>query len=87
MRLPPKWEAFLFQAMRRANYLGRRRLRPGVRTAAGIAFVIGGIFGFLPILGFWMIPVGLLLIALDLPTLRRRITRWIPHWKRRVNGG
>ncbi|MDH3474825.1 MAG: hypothetical protein OEM59_14165 [Rhodospirillales bacterium] len=30
--------------------------------SVGILLVVGGIFGFLPILGFWMIPLGLLVI-------------------------
>ena len=38
-----------------------------------ILLIIGGMFGFLPILGFWMIPVGLLLIALDIPVFHRLI--------------
>ena len=28
------------------------------RMAIGVALVIGGLAGFLPILGFWMIPLG-----------------------------
>jgi hypothetical protein len=39
--------------------------------------MIGGMAGFLPILGFWMIPVGLALIALDIPPLRRRLLLWV----------
>jgi hypothetical protein len=38
--------------------------------------MIGGVFGFLPIVGFWMIPAGLALIALDIPPLRRRLLAW-----------
>jgi hypothetical protein len=49
----------------------RHRVPPGVRTLLGIALIIGGIFGFLPVLGFWMIPLGVAVIALDFPGLRR----------------
>ncbi|MDQ2805153.1 MAG: hypothetical protein M3Y41_21680 [Pseudomonadota bacterium] len=35
----------------------------------------GGVLGFLPILGFWMVPLGLLLLAKDLPVLRRPTMR------------
>jgi len=36
-----------------------------LRVSLGVALVIGGIFGFLPILGFWMIPLGLLVLSID----------------------
>jgi len=45
--------------------------------------MLGGLVGFLPILGFWMVPLGLLVLSFDLPAarrLRRRITVW---WGRR----
>jgi len=57
--------------------------RPGavwVRVPLSIALVAGGTVGFLPILGFWMIPLGLALLALDLPFLRPPLARlmvWI----------
>ncbi|GGF37887.1 hypothetical protein GCM10011611_50360 [Aliidongia dinghuensis] len=51
--------------------------RPGSRWArlpAGVALVVGGLLSILPVLGLWMLPLGLLLLAEDLPPLRR------PHW-------
>src|SRR5215471_18755237 len=36
-----------------------------VRVPAGIALTGGGVFGFLPVLGFWMLPIGLALLAQD----------------------
>ena len=43
--------------------------------------------GFLPLVGFWMLPLGLALLADDVPLLRwlrSRILDWIehrhPHW-------
>ena len=42
-----------------------------IRIPTGILFIIGGFVGFLPILGFWMVPLGVLLFALDIPFLRR----------------
>ena len=38
-----------------------------LRVPIGFALVLAGIVGFLPILGFWMIPLGLSLLALDFP--------------------
>ena len=48
-----------------------------VRVPLACALILGGIVGFLPILGFWMIPLGLLLLAQDVPVLRRPIARFI----------
>src|SRR4029079_12301730 len=65
-----------------------------LRIPLGILFILGSFFWFLPVLGLWFLPVGLLLIAQDVPVLRRpvgRMTlylhdRWIrlrEWWKRR----
>ena len=49
----------------------------GIRTLLGILLMIGGVLGFLPILGFWMFPLGLAFIALDLPFTQKRIEDFI----------
>ena len=49
----------------------------GIRTLLGILLMIGGVLGFLPILGFWMFPLGMAFIALDLPFTRKRIEEFI----------
>jgi len=41
-----------------------------IRIPLGLLFVLGGIFSFLPVLGIWMLPLGLLLLALDLVFLQ-----------------
>lgn len=74
------------RAARTANYVGRRKLRPGVRTLAGLALIVGGAFGFLPILGYWMIPLGIGLIALEFPPARRAIDRWLKRRKKAAGG-
>jgi hypothetical protein len=51
-----------------------------VRIPLGLLLIGGGIIGFLPILGFWMIPLGMVLIAQDVPFLRPPLARlfaWI----------
>ncbi|KPF62877.1 hypothetical protein IP69_19900 [Bosea sp. AAP35] len=60
------------------------------RLPAGILLIFGGIFSFLPVLGVWMLPLGLMLIASDVPFLQRpmaRFTMWIidriEGWQRR----
>ncbi len=55
-----------------------------LRKTVGGAFVVGGLFGFLPILGYWMIPVGLALLAVDFPLARRLYRNLIVWWGRNV---
>jgi hypothetical protein len=54
-----------------------------IRIGIGVLLIVGGIVGFLPVLGFWMIPLGLLVLSIDLPIVRRwrrQLTVW---WHRR----
>lgn len=74
-----------------ATWLARVR-RPEarlVRIPLGILLVLGGIFSFLPVLGIWMLPLGLLLLALDLIFLQGPVNtavlrggRWWTNWQR-----
>nr|WP_244867820.1 hypothetical protein [Vannielia litorea] len=50
----------------------RHRVRPGWRAVVGVLLICGGVLGFLPVLGFWMIPLGIAVAALDLRPLWRR---------------
>ena len=59
----------------------KTKLPPGIRSLVGLLFMVGGVFGFLPILGFWMFPLGLALIALDLPPTRKTIESWMERLK------
>ena len=52
--------------------------RPGTfhyRLPIALLFIVGGCAGFLPILGFWMVPVGLMLIVQDVRPARRPMSR------------
>ncbi|QEE36181.1 hypothetical protein FTO60_10955 [Octadecabacter sp. SW4] len=49
----------------------RQRVPTGVRLLLGIVLIGLGIVGFLPIVGFWMIPVGIAVAALDVVPLWR----------------
>ena len=53
------------------------------RVAVGSGLVAGGILGFLPILGFWMIPLGLLILSQELPSVRRRRRKAAIWWRKR----
>lgn len=54
-----------------------------LRMLLGGALILGGLLGFLPILGFWMIPLGLIVLSVDLPWVRRRRRRLQVWWRRR----
>ena len=54
---------------------------------AGVALILGGFFSILPVFGLSMLPLGLILLAEDLPIVRRGVARvldWLenrwPHW-------
>jgi len=57
-----------------------------LRKTVGGLLVLGGMLGFLPVLGYWMFPLGLALLAVDFPFARRLNRRLILWWGRRVNG-
>ena len=53
------------------------------RVIIGVVLIACGTLGFLPVLGFWMLPLGFLVLSHDLAfvrRLRRRISIW---WARR----
>ena len=54
-----------------------------LRIAIGVALILGGILGFLPILGFWMVPLGLLILSYEFAAVRRRRRRLVVWWERR----
>ena len=53
------------------------------RVALGIGLILGGTLGFLPILGFWMVPLGLLVLSIDLAIVRCQRRRAEVWWGRR----
>jgi hypothetical protein len=55
-----------------------------VRLPLGIALTAGGTVGFLPIVGFWMLPLGLALIAKDVPRLHPPLVRFFDWIERKI---
>ncbi|MCU0829297.1 MAG: tryptophan synthase subunit beta [Tabrizicola sp.] len=53
-----------------------------IRFPLAVLLTLGGLFWFLPILGLWMLPAGLLLLAIDLPTLRGPISALVIRARR-----
>jgi hypothetical protein len=56
------------------------------RVPTGVALVGGGVLGFLPlpIVGIWMLPVGLALLAHDIPSMRRPMARLLNFTNRKI---
>jgi hypothetical protein len=80
-------------AQRRVKFAGREIPLPAsrpLRLAIGTTLVVAGILGFLPILGFWMVPLGLIVLSADIALVRshrRRVEVWFgrrayPVWRR-----
>ncbi|MCP9627227.1 hypothetical protein NML43_09030 [Rhodopseudomonas palustris] len=66
-KLPPK----------PAHFVGwlRKPSSKYVRLPIGALLVGGGLLSFLPVLGLWMLPLGLVLIAQDVPALEKPTAR------------
>src|SRR6478672_442484 len=58
-----------------------------IRIGLGILLVACGLLGFLPVLGFWMIPLGLLVLSVDIPIVRRWRRKLAVWWHRRKENG
>jgi hypothetical protein len=75
---------------RRISLFGREFEMPrsrAARIAIGIALIVGGILGFLPVLGFWMIPLGLLVLSYEFHVVRRLRRRFVVWWEKRRKRG
>ncbi len=68
-----------------------------IRIPVALLLILGGFAAILPLFGLWMLPLGLLLLAFDLPVLRPRVNgtlirgrrwgggmtrRWRARWRR-----
>ena len=65
----------------------RQPSRRWLRTCVGVLLIAGSLLSVLPVFGVWMLPFGVVLLAEDVPMLRRatgRILEWVdrrrPHW-------
>jgi hypothetical protein len=56
-----------------------------LRIVIGVLLILGGVAGFLPVLGFWMVPLGFMVLAADFPAVRRlnrRVSIAVMRWWR-----
>lgn len=56
---------------------------PLLRQTLGVGLLVGGVFGFLPVLGFWMIPLGFGVLSVDNSPVRRSRRKMEVWWGRR----
>ena len=79
-KLPPKPARFIAWLRKPSSRLARIPL--------AILLIAGGFFSFLPVLGLWMLPLGLLLVAQDVPVMQKPMARmlgWIERkWEERI---
>jgi hypothetical protein len=68
-KLPPRLARFVGWLRKPSSRL--------VRMPLAILLIAGGIFSFLPLLGLWMLPLGLLLFAQDVPMLQKPISQML----------
>lgn len=61
-----------------------------LRVPLAIVLICGGVLGFLPLLGFWMVPLGAVLLSQDVPFMRGptmralgAVQRWWSRIRRR----
>jgi hypothetical protein len=73
--------------MQRSVHWLRRPSSRWLRIPAAVLLILGSFLSLLPVFGVWMLPLGLALLAEDLPALRRvrgRLLDWVeqrrPHW-------
>lgn len=56
---------------------------PLVRLPLALTLISGGLLSFLPILGLWMLPLGVMVLAIDLPRLRPVVSASVIRLRRR----
>jgi hypothetical protein len=54
-----------------------------LRLALGVVLCLGGFLWFFPILGLWMLPVGLIVLSQDITWLYRR-REHLEAWLRKI---
>jgi hypothetical protein len=74
-----RWLEDLTAWVVQATFRLKRHHNPWVRRGLGIALVVGGLLWFLPVLGIWMLPLGVVVLSDEMHLLRRtrrRVQVW-----------
>lgn len=67
---------------KRLHRWATRQPKP-LRILLGIGLICGGMLWFLPVLGLWMLPLGFIILSIDVPWIRRLWRRFLVWWERR----
>ena len=73
----PEWAGRNFDRLRQPEAVW-------VRVPAGIALIGGGVLSFLPVLGLWMLPVGVALLACDVRPMQPPLARALRFANRKI---
>ena len=74
---------WVLKSIQFAGFKVRVPAHPVLRIALGVVLIIGGFFWFLPVLGLWMLPLGLIVLSIDFAgvrRLRRRADVWLGRY-------
>ena len=74
----PQWASRNFDRLRQPEAVW-------VRAPAGVALAAGGVLSVLPGLGLWMLPVGLALLAVDVPVMQDPLARMLNFANRQID--
>jgi hypothetical protein len=61
----------------------RKPERHIARFVVSLLLILGGFLSFLPVLGLWMLPLGLIIVSQDLPFLQAPLVRML-RWTERT---
>jgi hypothetical protein len=56
-----------------------------VRVPVAVLMMLGGFFSFLPVFGLWMLPLGLMLLAVDVAPIRPTVSAAFIRLRRRLS--
>jgi hypothetical protein len=54
------------------------------RIPLGVLLLLGGFLSILPVFGLWMLPLGVMLLAVDIPVLRPTVSAAMIRMRRRL---
>lgn len=55
-----------------------------VRAPVAVVLILGSFLAILPVFGLWMLPAGLMLLAVDIPMLRPQVSAALIRLRRRL---
>ncbi len=69
--------------LKRLIVIVHRKIGVLLRVPLAVLLLVGGVLSFLPFLGLWMIPLGLMVLAIDIPVLQPIVSTGMIRMRRR----